>query len=103
MNKSAFLKLIKQVSDISDQQQSELEQVAATFPYCQTAHLLLAQSAYDKGSMLSTQRLRRASAYATDRQLRKRLIYARPVLEPCSADETEVEDTDTSAQGQEST
>ena len=82
MNKSAFLKLIKQVSDISDQQQSELEQVAATFPYCQTAHLLLAKSAYDRGSMLSTQRLRRASAYATDRQLLKRLIYASPVLEP---------------------
>ncbi|PKV75380.1 hypothetical protein [Pontibacter ramchanderi] len=81
MNKSAFLKLIKQVSDISDQQQTELEQVAVAFPYCQTAHLLLAKSAYDKGSMLSTQRLRRASAYATDRQLLKRLIYASPVLE----------------------
>ncbi|GGG30084.1 hypothetical protein [Pontibacter amylolyticus] len=89
MNKSAFLKLIKQVSDISDQQQSELEQVAATFPYCQTAHLLLAKSAYDRGSMLSTQRLRRASAYATDRQLLKRIIYAAPVLEPVYAEEQE--------------
>ncbi|EJF08683.1 hypothetical protein [Pontibacter sp. BAB1700] len=89
MNKSAFLKLIKQVSDISDQQQSELEQVAANFPYCQTAHLLLAKSAYDKGSMLSTQRLRRASAYATDRQLLKRIIYTSPVLELAYAEETE--------------
>ncbi|MCP2044537.1 hypothetical protein [Pontibacter sp. HSC-36F09] len=89
MNKSAFLKLIKQVSDISDQQQNELEQVAATFPYCQTAHLLLAKSAYDRGSMLSTQRLRRASAYATDRQLLKRIIYAAPVLEPVYAEEHE--------------
>ncbi|SIQ97315.1 hypothetical protein [Pontibacter lucknowensis] len=91
MNKSAFLKLIKQVSDISDQQQSELEQVAATFPYCQTAHLLLAKSAYDKGSMLSTQRLRRASAYATDRQLLKRIIYTSPVLELAYAEETALE------------
>lgn len=95
MNKSAFLTLIKQVSDISDQQQSELEQVAATFPYCQTAHLLLAKSAYDKGSMLSTQRLRRASAYATDRQLLKRLIYASPVLEPAYAEAPEIADTET--------
>ncbi|MBD1396264.1 hypothetical protein H9Q13_03720 [Pontibacter sp. JH31] len=78
MNKSAFLKLIQQVSNISDQQTEELERVAATFPYCQTAHLLLAKSAYDKGSMLSTQRLRRASSYATDRQLLKRLIYTIP-------------------------
>ncbi|TXK45806.1 hypothetical protein FVR03_11990 [Pontibacter qinzhouensis] len=83
MNKSAFLQLIQHVSDISDQQTLELEKVAAAFPYCQTAHLLLAKSAYDKGSMLSAQRLRRASSYATDRQLLKRLIYTTaPVLEP---------------------
>jgi predicted negative regulator of RcsB-dependent stress response len=86
MNKSAFLKLIQQASNISDQQHDELEKVAATFPYCQTAHLLLAKSAYDKGSMLSTQRLRRASSYATDRQLLKRIIYTAPVPEPVFAD-----------------
>ncbi|MDX5436730.1 MAG: hypothetical protein LPK03_06015, partial [Pontibacter sp.] len=82
MNKSAFLKLIKQVANISDQQTEELEKVAATFPYCQTAHLLLAKSAYDKGSMLSTQRLRKASSYATDRQLLKRIIYTSTAAEP---------------------
>ncbi len=82
MNKSAFLKLIKQVANISDQQTEELEKVAATFPYCQTAHLLLAKSAYDKGSMLSTQRMRKASTYATDRQLLKRIIYTSAAAEP---------------------
>lgn len=82
MNKSAFLKLIQQVSGITDQQNEELEKVAAAFPYCQTAHLLLAKSAYDKGSMLSTQRLRRASSYATDRQLLKRVIYTSPIPVP---------------------
>ncbi|WP_242918991.1 hypothetical protein [Pontibacter liquoris] len=97
MNKSAFLKLIQEVSNISDQQTEELEKVAATFPYCQTAHLLLAKSAYDKGSMLSTQRLRRASAYATDRQLMKRLIYTSPaplpVFEEPEAQEIKPEET----------
>jgi tetratricopeptide (TPR) repeat protein len=91
MNKSAFLKLIQQVSNISDQQTEELEKVAATFPYCQTAHLLLAKSAYDKGSMLSTQRLRRASSYATDRQLLKRVIYTSLTPEPVF-EETEAEE-----------
>ena len=95
MNKSAFLKLIKQVANISDQQTEELEKVAATFPYCQTAHLLLAKSAYDKGSMLSTQRLRKASSYATDRQLLKRIIYtstaAEPVFEEIKPAEVEVQ------------
>ncbi|RDV16357.1 hypothetical protein DXT99_03905 [Pontibacter diazotrophicus] len=82
MNKSAFLELIQQAASISDQQTEELEKMAATFPYCQTAHLLLAKSAYDKGSMLSTQRLRRASAYATNRQVLKRIIYTSPVPAP---------------------
>ncbi|WP_161887675.1 hypothetical protein [Pontibacter russatus] len=82
MNKSAFLELVQQASAISDQQTEELEKVAATFPYCQTAHLLLAKSAHDKGSMLSTQRLRRASAYASNRQVLKRLIYASPSPAP---------------------
>ena len=78
MNKSAFLELIQQVSGITDQQTDELEKVAAAFPYCQTAHLLLAKSAYDKGSMLSSQRLRSASSYATDRKLLKKIIYTAP-------------------------
>ncbi|MBF9253810.1 hypothetical protein I2I11_10940 [Pontibacter sp. 172403-2] len=82
MNKAAFLELIQQVSNISDQQTKELEKMAAAFPYCQTAHLLLAKSAFDQGSMLSNQRLRRASAYATDRQLLKRIIYTSPAATP---------------------
>lgn len=82
MNKSAFLELIQQAASISDQQTEELEKMAATFPYCQTAHLLLAKSAHDKGSMLSTQRLRRASAYATNRQVLKRIIYTSPAPQP---------------------
>lgn len=92
MNKSAFLELIQQASSISDQQTEELEKVAATFPYCQTAHLLLAKSAHDKGSMLSTQRLRRASAYATNRQVLKRLIYTSPAPAPVF-EESEVEES----------
>ncbi|WP_299699854.1 tetratricopeptide repeat protein [uncultured Pontibacter sp.] len=97
MNKSAFLKLIQQASNITDQQQNELEQVAAAFPYCQTAHLLLAKSAYDKGSMLSTQRLRRASSYATDRQLLKRIIYTSPILETVAIADEPIEEQDDEA------
>ncbi|MBB6610304.1 hypothetical protein H7F15_04570 [Pontibacter sp. Tf4] len=89
MNRSAFLELIQKASGITDQQTAELEKVASAFPYCQTAHLLLAKSAYDKGSMLSTQRLRRAASYATDRQLLKRIIYTSPVTAP-AFDETAV-------------
>src|SRR5687768_18405835 len=75
MNKAAFLNIIKHVSTISEQEVAELEKLAASFPYCQTAHPLLAKAAYDQGSMLSNQRLRRAAACATNRQLLKKLIY----------------------------
>jgi hypothetical protein len=75
MNKAAFLEVIKHVSAISEQEVAELEKLALSFPYCQTAHLLLAKAAYDHGSMLSNQRLRRAAACAANRQLLKKLIY----------------------------
>jgi len=75
MNKAAFLDILHHVSAITDQEISELEQLALNFPYCQSAHLLLAKAAYDQGSMLSNQKLRRAAACATNRQLLKKLIY----------------------------
>ncbi|WP_426059062.1 hypothetical protein [Hymenobacter sp. B1770] len=57
----------------------ELEQLAQAFPYCQTAHLLLAKAAHDQGTMLAGQRLRRAATYAADRTLLRRLIeHAEP-------------------------
>lgn len=75
MNKAAFLNIINHVAAISEQEVADLEKLATSFPYCQTAHLLLAKAAYDHGSMLSNQRLRRAAACATNRQLLKKLIY----------------------------
>ena len=48
--------------------------MAQAFPYCQTAHLLLAKAAHDQGSMLAGQRLRRAATYAADRQLLRQLL-----------------------------
>jgi tetratricopeptide (TPR) repeat protein len=75
VNKSAFLHLIRNASAISAQEADELEELVVNFPYCQTAHLLIAKAAYDRGSMLSNQKLRKAASYATNRQLLKKLIY----------------------------
>src|SRR5687768_11980803 len=75
MNKASFLSLVRQASRISDQEVEELEKLIENFPYCQTAHLLLAKAAYDKGSMLSNQKLKKAAIYAANRQLLKKLIY----------------------------
>ncbi|RNI27833.1 hypothetical protein EFA69_17190 [Rufibacter immobilis] len=81
MNKAAFLNIVRQVAPIQDQEVDDLERLVVSFPYCQTAHVLLAKAAHDRGSMLSTQKLRRAAAHVSNRQLLKQLVYATPMVE----------------------
>jgi len=74
MTRASLLYILDHVSGISEAEIRELEQLATTFPYCQTAHVLLAKAAHDRGSMLASQRLRRAATYAADRQLLRQLL-----------------------------
>ncbi|RSK44648.1 hypothetical protein [Hymenobacter perfusus] len=74
MTRASLLHILDHVNGISDTEVRELEQLAAAFPYCQTAHLLLAKAAHDRGSMLAGQRLRRAATYAADRELLRQLL-----------------------------
>jgi predicted negative regulator of RcsB-dependent stress response len=91
MTRSALLQLLAHPASLTEANVRELEQLAQAFPYCQTAHLLLAKAAHDQGSMLASQRLRRAATYAADRALLRQLIElpapASPVLaEPAAAE-----------------
>ncbi|RZK48834.1 MAG: hypothetical protein EOO59_16640, partial [Hymenobacter sp.] len=74
MTRSTLLQLLAHPAALSGADVRELEQLAQAFPYCQTAHLLLAKAAHDQGSMLAGQRLRRAATYATNRALLRQLI-----------------------------
>jgi len=74
MTRASLLHILDHVNGISEAEIRELEQLAAAFPYCQTAHVLLAKAAHDRGSMLASQRLRRAATYAADRELLRQLI-----------------------------
>lgn len=74
MTRAALLHVLDHPTAIAPAEVHELEQLAQAFPYCQTAHLLLAKAAHDQGTMLASQRLRRAATYATDRELLRRLI-----------------------------
>jgi hypothetical protein len=78
MTRSTLLQLLAQPAALSGTDVRELEQLAQAFPYCQTAHLLLAKAAHDHGSMLAGQRLRRAATYATDRARLRQLIELAP-------------------------
>jgi predicted negative regulator of RcsB-dependent stress response len=91
MTRSALLQLLAHPASLTEANVRELEQLAQAFPYCQTAHLLLAKAAHDQGSMLASQRLRRAATYAADRALLRQLIElpapAAPMLaEPAAAE-----------------
>ncbi|WBO86309.1 hypothetical protein [Hymenobacter yonginensis] len=84
MTRASLLHILDHVGGISETEIRELEQLAAAFPYCQTAHLLLAKADHDRGSMLASQRLRRAATYAADRQLLRHLLE-QPVQERLAA------------------
>jgi len=74
MTRATLLQLLAQPTALTGADVRALEELAEAFPYCQTAHLLLAKAAHDQGSMLAGQRLRRAATYATDRTLLRQLI-----------------------------
>ena len=74
MTRATLLHVLDQPTALGAAEVRELEQLATAFPYCQTAHLLLAKAAHDHGTMLAGQRLRRAATYAADRALLRRLI-----------------------------
>jgi hypothetical protein len=80
MTRPTLLQLLAHPAALTGADVRELEQLAQAFPYCQTAHLLLAKAAHDQGSMLASQRLRRAATYATDRARLRQLIELTPSL-----------------------
>lgn len=84
MTRASLLHILDHVGGIPEAEIRELEQLAAAFPYCQTAHVLLAKADHDRGSMLASQRLRRAATYAADRQLLRQLLE-QPVPERLAA------------------
>ena len=81
MTRATLLHVLERPTALGPAEVRELEQLAQAFPYCQTAHLLLAKAAHDQGTMLAGQRLRRAATYAADRTLLRRLIEQEEVVE----------------------
>jgi hypothetical protein len=79
VTRATLLQLLAHPTALNGADVHALEQLADAFPYCQTAHLLLAKAAHDQGSMLAGQRLRRAATYAADRTHLRQLIEL-PVL-----------------------
>jgi len=69
MDKSTFEKLIVSDFEISHTEAVLLEELQEAFPYCQSAHLLIAKDSQQKKSMLYPKKLRKASTYILDRRV----------------------------------
>ena len=74
MNKTRLIQLIESPIDISENDLEHLEELIATYPYCQVAHLLIAKFNHDRNGMLAPGKIRRAAAYALDRAILRQLI-----------------------------
>lgn len=69
MDKSTFEKLILSDLEISHTEAILLEDLLEAFPYCQSAHLLIAKDSQQKKSMLYPKKLRKASTYILNRKV----------------------------------
>ena len=74
MDKRTFEKILKDPSDISSEEAIMLEELVQEFPYCQMAHLLIANESYQKKSMHYPKKLRKASTYILDRTVLHTLL-----------------------------
>ena len=73
--------MLARVDSLTEADVRELEKLAETYPYCQTAHVLLAKALHDRGSVLAGQKLRRAATGAPDRRVLRHLLQA-PLTPP---------------------
>ena len=78
MSTASLSGLLTRVGSLTESDVRELEKLAESYPYCQTAHLLLAKALYDRGSVLAGQKLRRAATGAPDRRLLRQLLAHTP-------------------------
>ncbi len=79
MNKDTLSSILDRPEQITEYEVELLDEIVASYPYCQVAHLLIAKYAQDKESMLAPQKIRKAASFAYDRYaLRQFLNGAMP-------------------------
>jgi hypothetical protein len=81
LNKQTFLNIVRNPTSIGAQDIAGLEEVVASFPFCQLAHLLIAKGLRDYGSMHAEQKLKKAAVYTLNRKKLKEIIQGDPESE----------------------
>jgi hypothetical protein len=87
VNKQNFLHIVQNPAGIGAQDIAGLEEVVAVFPFCQTAHLLIAKGSRDYGSMHAEQKLKKAAVYCLDRKKFKEVIQRELIKNPAEKKE----------------
>jgi len=82
LNKDTFIKLVKEPDSISVAELASLDEVLKSFSFCNTANILVAKGNFDKGSMFSNQKVKRAALFAPSREVLKKLIHAKTTSLP---------------------
>lgn len=80
MNKQGFINLLQKPDNISALDLKMLEDLAATFPYCQAAHILIAKGNYICDSMYTEQKIKKAALYTVNRRSLKQFIQSKNEL-----------------------
>lgn len=98
MNKETFLQAVTHPEMVAPQHIEALEEVVENFPYCQLAHMLIAKATHTKASMLAPQKLKKAAAYAINRDVLKKLLLeshedisdSSPLTKPLTSEDNSV-------------
>lgn len=92
MNNLLFNQIVdRKGQDLTEAEVKQLENLATVYPFCQTAHLLLAKVFKDNGSSLTDMKIKTAAAYSTDRKQLKNFLLSNEKLLNSSETENQQE------------
>ncbi|MDQ3392624.1 MAG: hypothetical protein M3512_00675 [Bacteroidota bacterium] len=78
MDKEAFLKVVNNVKEITDNDLEDLLESSKFYPYCQNIHILIAKKYHDLQHGLAPAKLHKAAIYTPDRLFLKRIMEDDP-------------------------
>ncbi len=74
MNKADFINIIKGHKVLSDNEFNDISRISSSYPYFQSAYIILLNSLYRKDDIEFTERLKEAAIYIADREVLYNLL-----------------------------
>jgi tetratricopeptide (TPR) repeat protein len=74
LNKQSFTQLLTNKTHITQEDSDEIEDVMKSYPFFQSAYLLIAKAHSEKGSMFTNQKVRKSSLFVSSRTKLKHIL-----------------------------